>query len=125
MSPRPLLIAGFIGSIVAGIALFVAALGVVALDAAAHGGHVMAIVILAVFVALVLDSILLCFTVDRLAKLGEDGDGEEGGGPGGGGGGPGAAPRGSGSPCGDPAWWPEFERALRVYSERRRHAVVK
>jgi hypothetical protein len=119
MSSRPLLIAGFLGSIFAGVALFVLALMVVASDGEALSGQSMAVLILGVMLGFVLDSVWLCLTVSRLSKLGQRGDGEDdsdGKGPRRPAPEPGSPPP---SPSAEPEWWPEFERELREYGERQ------
>jgi hypothetical protein len=117
MLSRPLLlIAGLVGGILAGVALFVLALALVAADGAALSGQMMALLVLGAMLGLVLDAAWLTLAVDRLLKLGRGGEGEDGA-DGGGGSVPNPAP--PRPPSEDPDWWPEFEREFRDYRESR------
>jgi hypothetical protein len=78
MSSRPLLIAGIVGGVLAGVALFASALVLVASDGAALSGSMMAMLVLGAAQGWVLDATWLCLALDRLAKLGHGSEGEEG-----------------------------------------------
>jgi hypothetical protein len=116
MSSRPVLIAGFVGGVVAGVALFALALVLVAIGGTALGGPMMALLVLGTVMGFVLDSAWLSVAVCRLAKLDAGGGGEEDEG-GKGRGRPGPDPAPPSPPSEDPEWWPEFERELRAYLE--------
>jgi hypothetical protein len=118
MSSRPLVIAGIVGGVLAGVALCVGALLLVAIDGLALSAQVMATLMLAVALVVVLDATWLTVAVAKLGKFdhgGEDDDDEGGGGWGR----PGADPARPRPPGEDPDWWPEFERDLRAHIERR------
>jgi hypothetical protein len=116
MSSRPLLIAGIVGGILAGVALFAAALAAVAIEGAALSGQTMAVLVLGAMLGFVLDATWLSLAVDRLSKLHPGPPGEEGWGT------PGPDPSGPLPPSENPDWWPAFERDLAVYREARDHA---
>jgi hypothetical protein len=104
---------------VAGVALFVLALVLVAILGGALSAQMMATLVLLTLLGFVLDTTWLCLAVDRLRKLDHGSDGEEGeGGEGRGGRGP-PSPARPRPPSEDPDWWPEFERDLRDYLEPR------
>ncbi len=123
MSSRPLVIAGIVGGILAGVALFALGLAVVAIDGAALRASMMAMLVLGVALGFVLDATWLCVAVGWLAKLDHGSEGEEGGG-GEGWGGPGPSPARPWPPAEDPDWWPEFEGEFRSYLEARERAPV-
>jgi hypothetical protein len=123
MSSRPLLIAGIVGGILAGVALFAVALALVAIDGAALSASVMATLVLMAMLGVVLDATWLTLAVDRLTKLGDGSEGEEGE-DGEGWGRPGPAPVPPWPPSEDPNWWPEFERDFRGHLEARERAPV-
>jgi hypothetical protein len=121
MSSRPLLIAGIVGGILAGVALFALALAVVAIDGAALSGQIMAMLVLAAMLGFVLDATWLTLAIDRLSKLGhgrKDDEGGEGWGT------PRPDPERPWPPSGDPDWWPAFERDFGVYGEAGDRAPV-
>ena len=120
MSSRPLLIAGIVGGILVGAALFALALAVVAIDGPALSGQTMAMVVLGAGLGFVLDATWITLAVDRLLKLGRGGDDEDGGT---GWGKPGPGPRPS-PPPDEFDWWPEFERDLRRYRDERERAPM-
>lgn len=103
----------------AGVALFAAALAVVAMSGAALSGQVMALLVLGAMLGFVLDATWLTLAVDRLSKLG--GDGEEGGD---GWGKPGPDPVRPRPPSGDPDWWPAFERDFGAYQHAREDTPI-
>lgn len=120
MSSRPLLIIGIVSAVLTGVALFVLALAVVAIDGAALDGQTMSIVVLGAALGLVLDATWLALAVDRLLKLSRGGDDEEGG-------------DGWGKPGPDPVrpWpppqdfdWLAFERQFRDYRDTQEHAPI-
>jgi hypothetical protein len=119
MSSRPLLVAGIVGGVLAGVTLFAAALAVVAIEGAALSGQMMAILVLGAMLGFVLDATWLSLAVDRLSKLGHEPPGEEGEE---GWGTPGPDPAGPWPPSENPEWWPAFERGLAVYREARDRA---
>jgi hypothetical protein len=116
MSSRFLLIVGIVAGILAGLALFAVALAVVAIDGAALGGQVMAILVLGTMLGFVLDATWLTLAVDRLSKLGRGHDDEEGDD---GWGKPGPDPVRPWPPSEDSGWWPAFERDFRAYHDAR------
>jgi hypothetical protein len=119
MSSRPRLIAGIIGGAVAGVALFVLALVLVAVIGDALSAQMMATLVLLTLLGFVVDATWLCLAVDRLRKLDHGGEGDDGGE---GWGGPGPpSPAHPCPPSEDPEWWPEFERDFRDYLEPREH----
>jgi hypothetical protein len=123
MSSRPLVIAGIVGGILAGIAVCVVGLTVVAIDGAALSGQAMAALMLGVAFGVVLDATWLTFAVAQLAKLDHGGEGDDGEGgqrPGG----PSPDPGHPRPPYEGPDWWPEFERDLRAHLEADEHAPV-
>jgi hypothetical protein len=121
MSSRPLLIIGIVGGVLAGVALFALALGLVARDGAALSGQLMATIVLGAMLGFVLDAAWLTLAVDRLSKLGRDGDGGDDD-DGGGRGKPGRDPVRPWPPSEDPDWWPAFERDFRDYEKARKQA---
>lgn len=120
MSPRSLLIAGIVGGTVAGVALFAAALAVVAIDGAALQGQTMAFVVLGAGLGLALDATWLALAVDRLGKLGRGGEDDDGGQ---GWGKPGPDPGRPSPPSGD-FDWAAFERDFRAYHDARQRAPI-
>ena len=125
MSSRPLMIVGMVGGILAGVALCVAGLLVVAVDGAALSGQVLALLMLGVALGVVLDATWLTLAVAQLDKLDRGSEDDDGEGDGGGGGGwPGPAPARPRPPSEDPAWWPEFERDLRAHLDEHDRAPV-
>lgn len=121
MSSRPRLIAAIVGGIFAGVALFAVALVVVAIDGAALGGQMMALLVLATMLGFVLVAAWLSLAMDRLSKFGhgrQDEEGEEGWGR------PGPDPERPLPPSEDPDWWPAFERDLGVYREAHERTPV-
>lgn len=121
MSSRPLLIVGIVGGIVAGVALFAAALAVVAISGPALSGQIMAMLVLGAMLGFVLDATWLTLAVDRLSKLGGDGEDEDGGD---GWGKPGPDPVRPWLPSEDPDWWPAFERDFRAYYDAREDTPI-
>jgi hypothetical protein len=120
MSSRPLLIAGIVGGIVVGVALFALALAVVAIDGPALSGQVMSMVVLGAALGFVLDATWITLAVDRLLKLGRGGDDQNGDT---GWGKPGPDPRPS-PPSDEFVWWAEFERDFRVYRDAREQGAI-
>jgi hypothetical protein len=121
MSSRPLLIAGIVGGILAGIALFALALVVVAIDGAARNGQIMAMLVLGAMLGVVLDATWLTLAVDRLSKLGrgrQDEDGGEGWRA------PGPDPARPGPPSEGAGCWPALECDFSVYREREREPIA-
>jgi len=114
MSSRPLLIAGIVGGILAGVALFALALALVAVDGPVLSGQIMAMLVLGATLGFVLDATWLTLAVDRLSKLGHGSQDEKGGE---GWGTPGPDPSRPWPPSEDPDWWPAFERDIGVYRE--------
>lgn len=105
----------------AGVALFVVALALVADIGTALSAQLMATLVLLTLLGFVLDATWLCFAVGRLMELDQGNEGEDGeDGEGWGGPGP-ARPR---PPSEDPNWWPEFERDFRDYVEPRERTRV-
>ena len=102
----------------AGVALLILALVLVAVLGGALSAQTMATLVLLTLLGFVLDATWLCFAMDRLAKLDHGNEGEEGDGGGGGGPGP-PSPAHPRPPSRDPDWWPEFEREFRDYLEPR------
>ncbi len=121
MSSRPLLIAGIGGGVLAGVALFVLALALVAIDGSALSGSVMAMLVLGAALGWALDAAWICLALDRLAKIDRGSDGEDGHNGEGWGGPRPSHPR---PPSQDPDWWPEFERDLRAELKARDRAPV-
>jgi zinc transporter ZupT len=68
MSSRPLLIAGVLGGIVAGVALCAGVLVLVALDGGALSAQAMAMLMLGVALGVVLDASWLTYAVSHLGK---------------------------------------------------------
>jgi hypothetical protein len=116
MTSRPLVIAGIVGGILAGIALCAGVLTLVAVDGDALSAQVTAMLMLGVAMGVVLDATWLTFARAHLDRpdpgsAGDDGQGEQ---PPGGRGPDPAHP----SPQYDgPSWWPEFERDFRAHLE--------
>lgn len=103
----------------AGVALFVLALVLVAILGGALSAQMMATLVMLTLLGFVLDATWLCLAVDRLRKLDHGSEGSEGeGGEGWRGPGPPSPPHPR-PPSEDPDWWPEFERDLRDYLEPR------
>lgn len=123
MSSRPLLILEIVGAALAGLALLGVALLVVAIDGTALSGALMATVVLGAAGGWVLVAAWLTYAVDRLQKLDQGGNGDDGE-SGGGGGRTDPPPAGPQSPAGDADWWPEFERDLRAHLEANERAPV-
>ena len=121
MSSRPLVIAGIVGGILAGVALFALALALVAIDGAALSAQMMAMLVLGAALGFVLDATWLCLAVGWLAKLDHGSEGEEGGE---GWGRPGPDPARPWPPSEDLDGCPEFEGDFRVYLEARERALV-
>ena len=121
MSSRPVLIAGIVGGILAGVALFFLALAVVAIDGAAVSGQMMAMIVLGAMLGFVLDATWLTVAMDRLSKLGNGRQDEEGGE---GWGTPEPDPSRPRPPSEDPDWWPAFERDFGLYREARERAPI-
>jgi hypothetical protein len=118
VSSRPLVIAGIVGGILAGVALFVVTIALVAIEGPALSAQVMAILMLAGALGLVLDATWLTLAVAQLGKLDHGSDDDDGEG-GGGWGRPRPDPARPRPPSEDPDWWPEFERDLRAHLEAR------
>ena len=123
MSSRPLLIAGLVGGILAGVALFASALALVATDGPSLSGSTMAPLVLGAVLGWVFDATWLCLVLDRLAKLSHGSEGEEGDG-GEGWGRPGPDRPKPWRPSEGPDWWPEFERDFRVHVEEHDRTPV-
>lgn len=123
MSSRLLLIAGIAAGILAGAALFTAALVLVANDSTAVSASTMAVLVLGTALGWVLDASWLCFAVGRLVKPGDGSEGDDGeGGEGWGRRGPDpGSPR---PPSEDPEWWPEFEREFGDHVRGQERAPV-
>ena len=117
MSSRPLVIAGFVGGVVAGVALFAGALALVAMGGDGMSGPMMALLVLGTMLGFVLDATWLTLALGRLTGDGP-GDGEDGDG-GNGWGSPGSDPPRPRPPSDEPDWWPEFERELTEYLKVR------
>jgi len=120
MSSRRLVIAGIIGGVLAGLAVFAVALVLVAMIGPALSAQMMAILVLGAALGLVLDATWLTLAVAQLGKLDHGGDDEgwEGGG------GPAPDPVRPRPPGEDPDWWPELERDLRAHLEAPDDAPV-
>ena len=121
MSSRPVVVAGIVGGIFAGVALFCLALVVVAIDGAALSGQMMAKIVLGAMLGFVLDAIWLTLATDRLSKLGRGRQDEEGGE---GWGTPEPDPERPWPPSENPDWWPAFEHDLGVHREARDRAPI-
>jgi hypothetical protein len=120
MSSRPLVIAGIVGGILAGLALFAGALALVAMVGPGLSPQTMAMLVLGASLGLVLDATWLTLAVGQLAKLdpGSDDEGREGPGR------PGPDPPRPRPPSQDPNWWPEFERDIRAHLEEQERSPV-
>jgi hypothetical protein len=123
MSSRSLVIAGIVAGILAGVTLFGLALAVVAIDGAALGPQMMAMLMLGAALGFVLDATWLTVAVGWLGKLDHGGDGEEGRG-GGGWNDPGPGPARPWPPCEDLEGSPECHAELSAYPEAPEQARV-
>lgn len=123
MSSRPLVLAGIVAGVLAAIALFAVALGVVAMDGETLSASTMALLVLGTAVGWVLDATWLCFAVNRLASPDHGGESDEGEG-GGGWHRPGPDPGRPSPPSEDPDWWPEFEREFRAHAAAYQATIV-
>ena len=123
MSSRPLLIAGIVGGVVAGAAMFTLTLVVVATDSEQLSASTMAMLVVGTALGWVLDATWLCVAVGRLTNRddGGEGDDDEGGD---GWGRPGPDPARPWPPPADADWWPEFERDLRRHLKDRERPPV-
>jgi hypothetical protein len=114
MESRLLVMAGFVGGVMAGAALFVGALALLAIDGEGMNDTTMALLMLGTMLGFVLDATWLSLALGRLNRHddrdeGEDGESADGWGR------PGSDPPRPRPPFDEPDWWSEFERDFRAH----------